>query len=548
MHAIWRVRPADPRKAEALARASGVDPITAQLLLNRGVHDAPSATRFLHPTLESLDDPDSLPDITQAIARINRAIAQRESIFIFGDSDVDGLTASVILYEALRRLGGMVRAKQSNRIRDGYGVPQKLVQQLCRSSTTLILLVDCGTNQPDAIRQLAAHGIDTIIVDHHVPLKGWAQPHALVNPHRDASGAHRGLCSAGLALKVVQALLRDEAEEGFGAYLDLAALGTLADYCPLLGDNRTIVREGLGRIVQSHREGLQRLCESTHTTAPDPEHVIRRLVPRLNASGRLGDPSAIWHLLLSEEHQRVDEWLSLSEAAHVTTKQLHRQTLGEAQEQINRLHFRDQYVLVVSRQGWHQGVMGPLASRLAQSYGRPAIAIAMDEQCGTGSGRSIPLLNLLDVLQACESLLMRFGGHAQACGMTVDRAQLEPFRAMVNQQAQRLLGREGLVKTRTVDVELPLSAVSGRWVEEIEQFAPFGPGNERPSVVIRQVAIDHTSPRRAVLSRETTHVAAKGKFPTPNSGGHYDVVASPAVVSGELVLTVSDVRVSTALS
>jgi single-stranded-DNA-specific exonuclease len=192
--------------------------------------------------------------------------------------------------------------------------------------------------------------------------------------------------------------------------------------------------------------------------------------------------------------------------------------------------------------------MGPLASQLAARYGRPSIAIAMDQQQGTGSGRSIPPFNLLDALQSCQDLLIRFGGHAQACGLTMDPKNLEPFRALVNRQAHQTLGREGLRKTRTVDLELPLGRIESRWVEQTERFAPFGPGNPRPSVLVRGVLIDVQSPRTAWLSHGTQRLLARGRFSSPLPGVRYDVAGSPAVEGGKVVLTVSDVRVSQAPS
>jgi len=354
-----------------------------------------------------------------------------------------------------------------------------------------------------------------------------------------------------LVFKLAQALLGVHAADRLSAYLDLAALGTLSDCAPLVGENRIIVIEGLRRIVDSERPGLRRLCQATGTKTPEPEAILRRLIPRLNASGRLGNAEAAWKLLLRVPDERVEEWMSATEAAHATTKQLRRQIVAEAHEQINRMHFKDQFVLVVGHRGWHQGLMGPLASQLAQRYGRPAIALAMGESRGIGSGRSIPLFDLLEALKACQEFLVQFGGHAQACGLTIDRHQLEPFRALLNQQARRALGSQGLLTTRMVDVELPLSGLQSRWLEEVERFAPFGQGNPRPTIVIRRVTIDVRSPRLATLSDGTRRLAAKGRWSEDVGGmssgprGAYDVLASPALIKGEPVLTVSDVRGAT---
>jgi len=540
----WQIHPADPPRARTLADRLGIHQITAQLLLNRGVTTPTDAERFFRPTIEALGDPFMLPEMARGVDRIRQAIASREPILIFGDSDVDGLTASVILYEALQGLGAVVRIKASNRITDGYGLPQSVVTQLCRSAIKLVILVDCGTNQPEAVEALAARGIETLIIDHHVPLKRWAKPAALINPHHEGH-VGRELCSAGLAFKVAQALWKETASERLRDALDLAALGTLADCSPLVKENRILVSEGLERIVQSRRNGLRRLCEATDTLKPDVEHVIRRLVPRLNASGRLGDPAAVWNLLHSAGEERVDEWLALAESAHATTKQLYRQFQGEAFEQVNRLHFRDQYVVVVSRPGWHQGLMGPLASQLAERYNRPAIAIAINRQHGVGSGRSVAMFNLLNVLQQCEELLVAFGGHAHACGLTIAQERVEEFRVLVNRHAREQLGREGLLRTRTMDVELPLEALGPAWVQDVERFAPFGMGNPRPTAVIRHLLLEVASPRTGWVSDGSVRLRVKGTLPTPVPGARYDVVAVPALQDGAVVLTVSETRLST---
>lgn len=545
MQTLWRVRPADPMRAKALATALDLDPVTAQLLLHRGVTDGASANRFLHPRLNGLADPEELPDLSRAMARLRQAIARREPILIFGDSDVDGLTASVILYEVLKALGAIVHARQANRLMDGYGLPERVIQFACRASIKILILVDCGTNQAEAVRELAAHGIETIIVDHHVPLEGFAQPYALINPHGDAGGRCRELSSAGLAFKVAQAFFQDGAQERLMAYLDLAALGILADYMPLRQEARVIVSVGLRHLVQSLRPGLRRLCEATRTSAPEPAQVLRRLVPRLNACGRLGDAAAAWRLLLRGDAHRVDTCFAEAEAAHARLKRLYRQVFSEAEEHVSRLHFGEELVIVVSRSGWPQGLMGPLASSLAQRYGRPAIAIALGASRGVGSGRSEASFNLLEALQACREALVQFGGHAQACGLTIERTQLKRFRELINERAKLMMGRQGLRPMRTADLEMPLGRVQPQWVEEMERFAPYGHGNDRPTAVIRHLTIEPRSSRTAVLSDGTIRLVGRGRWATLASCDRHDVIASPALVGREVVLTVSDVRGST---
>ena len=246
--ATWDVLPSDPRGALALAHRCGVEPLIGQLLLNRGVCDAEGARRFLSPQLSALGDPMVLPDMPRAVARIRKAISRQEPILVFGDSDVDGITAAVIVSESLTAAGARVLVRVSNRLTGGYGFPPRLIARLKRLGIGLLVLVDCGTNQQQEIRELAGQGIETIVLDHHVPSASVAKPEALVNPHcADASGRPqwvpglgRELCSAGLALKLAQALWPDDPER-IEPYLELAALGTLADYSPLVGDNRILV-------------------------------------------------------------------------------------------------------------------------------------------------------------------------------------------------------------------------------------------------------------------------------------------------------------------
>ena len=545
MSSVWRVHPQDPHRARALAGSLGFHPLTAQLLLNRGVADECQAERFLNPSFGDLADPFELSGMAQAVARFRQAAASHEPVLIFSDSDTDGLTASVILYEALRALGIPVRARASNRIVDGYGLPRALVEQLARASTRLVVLVDCGTNQPEDVRLLAERGIDVVIVDHHAPLERSAEPQALINPYC-SGGTGRGMCSAGLAFKTAQALAGKN-DERLAGWLDLAAIGTLADCAPLVGENRLIVSLGLERVVRTRRPGLRRLCKAAGLSSAEPDAVIRKLVPKLNASGRLGEVSAVWRLLLEVCGERLEEDLAAVGAAHDTTRQLHRQILAQAQEQVSRLHFRDQYVMVVSRAGWHRGLMGPLASQLAQRYGRPAIALAMDDEQGTGSGRSVGLFNLFEALRGCQDLLVRFGGHAQACGLTVHRKDLERFRELLNQRARVVFQeRSTLLNTRTVDLELSLGEIQTVWVSEVARLSPFGQGNPRPTVLLRRVAMRGLSARTGTVSDGAVRVAVRGRVPVVDPEGAYDVVASPALASGELVLTLGEARVSEA--
>lgn len=356
------------------------------------------------------------------------------------------------------------------------------------------------------------------------------------------------MCSAGLALKVAQALFGADAPQRLPPYLDLASLGTVADCSPLVGESRIIVAEGLPRLLQTARPGLRKLCEATGLSEASVDAVARKLAPRLNASGRLGDTSAVWKLLGRQGDAAAQACLASAHAAHQQTKEWHRRVLAQAQAQVSRLHFRDRYVLVVSGEGWPQGVMGPVASQLAERYGRPAVAIAVNERVGVGSARSVPSVDLLQALTTCQDMLVRFGGHAQACGLTIDVQHVEAFRALLNQRVQEAVGPQGLRRTLLLDLELALGAVAADWVEELQRLRPFGQGNPRPAVLMRRMRLEPKSPRVGWICEGARRVLARGSYAGLRGDSRYDVVVSPSLDGdGTLTLSLRSVKDSTAL-
>lgn len=540
----WDVRPADPRRVEILTARCGCDPLIGQLLLNRGLSDPAEVEVFLAPTLDRLEDPFRLSEMDRAVLRIRHAITAQEPMVIFGDSDVDGLTASAILAETLTSLGARVSVRVSNRIADGYGFPATLIPQLVRAGIRLVIVVDCGTNQPDEIRQLTEQDIATIVLDHHVPLERVAEPLVLVNPHRH-SGTGRELCSAGLAFNLIRALCPGEAGR-IDRALDLAALGTLADCAPLVGENRILVACGLERIWKTSRPGLQRLCEAVQVTAPTSEQILRRLVPRLNAVGRLGDASVVCELLMASSATVIDRLAARLGEAHATTKSLHRRILAEAQAQVDRIHFKDQAVMVIGRQGWHPGLMGPIAAQFVEQYARPTIAIALDERVGIGSGRSPAGVNLLEALQACHGMLLRYGGHPQACGLMIQSQHVEQFREQINRHIRDSLRGERLEHTLRIDAEATLGDLTCGVASMLERFKPFGPGNPRPLWLVRNVAMDLDAPRGCWLTDGQTRVRLRGRRGGLVPTERYDVVVSLALTEEDLTLSLCDARLCSA--
>ena len=539
----WTLHPADPARASALADRVGVDPLVGQLLLNRGLREPAEAARFLDSSVSNLQDPLALPDMPRAIERLRRAADARETVVVFGDSDVDGVTASAIVSETLRAVGARVSVALADRLSDGYGFPARLITRLGRLGASLVVLVDCGTNQREETRELARQGIETIVIDHHVPMESLATPLALVNPHC-GDGAGRGLCSAGLAVKLVQALYPDDADR-LNRVMDLAALGTLADYAPLVGDNRIMVSEGLPRILETARPGLRRLCEAVGVTQPTPEQLLLRLVPRLNAAGRLGNARPVLKLLVEDREPEAERLARTLGEAHHITKTLSRQILVEAMEQANRISCKQELVMVVGRRGWHPGLMGPVASQLMERYGRPAIAIALGDRTGTGSGRAPALFNLVEALGACTRSVLAYGGHAQACGLTIPSTGLERLREDVNRHAEGSGSRRHLGHTRVIDLEARLAHVTLPVAQEIDRFKPFGSGNPKPTVLISQVQLESDKEGRGWLTDHAARLRLRGRLAGLRSQERYDVVVSSVMLEREVALSLCDARLAT---
>lgn len=540
----WEMRPANAAVAAALARKCGIEPLLAQVFVNRGLSRPEDVQRFLSPGLASLRDPFDLPDMERAVARIRRALDAKEGIGVFGDADVDGITAAAIVYELLTAHGARVVTHLSDRLTDGYGFPASLIAHLTNARIRLLVLVDCGTNQAAEIRQLAAAGIDTVVLDHHIPSPDLAKPAAMVNPYC-GDGAGQGLCSAGLALKLAQAMWPGDLGR-VDTLIDLAALGTLADYAPLSGDNRVMVTEGIARMRKTHRRGLIRLLEAVKITTPTPDQVLKRLVPRLNASGRLGHPRPVWELLVEPPRKSIETLLEQVNGAHVETRQMSREIILQAHEQANRIHFKGQYVMVVGHRSWHSGLMGPVAAQLTERYERPAIAIAFDEQVGVGSGRCHGAFNLYEALRACEGVLLRYGGHPQACGLTIDKSNLDRFRERINQHAASVWSatQQRAQSRLTVEAVVPLRDVTESVAHALDTLKPFGPGNARPLFQFRDVAPQEDASGKLWLAEQETRVRVKGRTPEWQAGTRYDVVGSLSASDSGVTISVQDTRLA----
>lgn len=494
----WEAVACDEAAAERLAAALRVPPVVARLLCQRGFSDPDVATRFLNPSLDQLHDPMALADMGRAVDRILAAVARRERIAIHGDYDVDGVTSTVILRRALELLGGDVVHFIPERLRDGYGLQPATVERLHGDGISLIVSVDCGIRGADAARRARELGVDLIITDHHEPDVSLPDALAVINPKRhDCSYPDKYLAGVGVALKLVQALgQRSGREAWLPGFIKVAAIGTLADVVPLVGENRVIAKLGLDLLSRGpHKVGLRALLDVAGLSGKtiDSYHIAFMLAPRVNAAGRMSTPDIATRLLLASDE-------AMGEEARALAQQLDGENIKRQEEESEILAAARRVVqtdpdvgarsvLVVAGDGWHRGVIGVVASKLVDAFHRPTIVLSVEDGIAHGSCRSIPHFDMLGALERSAPLLTRFGGHRQAAGLTMEASRIRELRAAVNEVADETLGPEDLMPRLRVDGDLIFRGITGDVAAGVASLAPFGAGNPRPVFSTRGVEV-----------------------------------------------------------
>jgi len=494
----WELKACDDVAADGLAAALGVAPVVARLLCQRGLTEPAAASRFLDPRLEHLHDPWALADMDVAVERILGAIGRRERIAIHGDYDVDGITSTVILRRALELLGADVIHFIPERLKDGYGLQPAAVERLQALGVALIVSVDCGIRGAEAGRRARDLGVDLIITDHHEPDIELPPALAIINPKRhDCAYPDKYLAGVGVALKLVQALCRKSGRDAWlPGFIKIAAIGTLADVVPLVGENRVIAKLGLDLLSKGpHKVGLRALLDVSGLTgkAIDSYHISFLLAPRVNAAGRMSTPDIATRLLLANDETLEDE-------ARELARQLDGENLRRQEEEAGILaqakkivqtdpEIGARAVLVVAGEGWHRGVIGIVASKLVDQFHRPAIVLSVEGDVAHGSCRSIQHFDMLGALERCAPLLVKFGGHRQAAGLTMESARIRELRLAVNAVADETLGPDELMPRLRIDADLAFRAISGDVASGVAALAPFGAGNPRPVFAARGVEI-----------------------------------------------------------
>ena len=485
--ARWRVLPPVP---DDYLDACALPGLLAQLLYNRGVRPA-EIEPFLAADYRMEGDPFLLPDISQAVSRVYRAVLRRERIAVYGDFDVDGVTAVAILAVGLTKLGGDVIVYIPDRFTEGHGLNTPAIEKLHAHGTDLIITADCGVTDVAQVGRAQELGIDVIVTDHHVPLDRLPRAVAVVDPkRRDSAYPCPGLAGAGVVFKFMQALFHGDSRAGWliGA-LDLVALATVTDLSPMVGENRYLVKEGLKVLNKGSRPGIRAMIDLAGLKAGvlNSEHISWVLGPRLNAAGRVNDASTSYRLLTTESAAEARLLALELEEKNTERQKLSSEVLGRAKEKLaGKLHLP---LLMEADESYSIGVIGPVAGKLVDAFYKPVVIVSIGPELCQGSCRSIAGFDMVLALEKCGDLLSAFGGHPMAAGFTVPRRNLARLEERLIGLAQEQLGHLDLRPELVIDAELPLSALTGEAFTSMQSLSPFGRDNPPPTFLTRQVEV-----------------------------------------------------------
>lgn len=484
---VWKIVETPLEQAYELAKQLGVSPLLGQLLINRGITDPEKASAFLAPRIDQLSDPFLFKEMGQAVDRLEKAIKDQEQVLVYGDYDVDGIT-SVALF--IRVLGKLLPGKMlyyiPKRLEEGYGLHLSSLERAVGRGVKLVITVDCGITAVEESRYLKNNGIDLIITDHHEPQTDLPEACAIIDPKVPGSGyPFSQLAGVGVAFKLLQALASriPDLKERLFKNLDLVAFGTVADIVPLLEENRIIVKYGLEQIHKRENIGMEALIQTAGLGGREINagHIGYLLAPRINAAGRMGNPSIGVKLFLTNDPVQALDLAKELEKENQRRQMIENEVLQEAQLQIEaEPEFVQEHALVLAGEGWHPGVIGIVASKLVEIYHKPVILIGFEGDEGRGSGRSIAGFNLFEAIEACGQYLVRYGGHEFAAGLTVARDQFLNFKRAFLNIAKAGLNQEDLLPWLKIESMVDLTGVDLELVRELNKLAPCGPANPTP--------------------------------------------------------------------
>ena len=484
----------DRETVQSLAEALSVTPLIAKILCMRGICDFDAARTFFKPSLSDLNDPFLLADMDKAVVRIEQAIQQNERIFIYGDYDVDGITSAAMLILFLKQLGAEVFYYIPDRLKEGYGLSELGIEQAIQNQATLMITVDCGITGVEEVRHAHQQGLDVIITDHHEPAETMPDAVAILDPKREGCPyPFKELAGVGVAFKLVQAVTTHMNLDPNlpSEYLDLVALGSAADIVPLVDENRVLVHQGLERLNQLERIGIRSLAEICGLKGRriGTGQLVFIMAPRINAVGRLGNAEQAVHLLITDSEEDARHIAQILDKENQTRKFIDEETFNQALEIMENQEGEVGSSVVLSREGWHSGVIGIVASRIVEKVFRPTVMIAIEDGVGKGSARSIPNFDVYSAIKQCEKHLIGFGGHKYAAGLTIDPKNIPKFKEAFHAAVNSLMEEDHLVQRIHMDAEIDLVEIDDKFVRILNRFAPFGPQNMRPVFLSRNLQV-----------------------------------------------------------
>ncbi|PIP68228.1 MAG: single-stranded-DNA-specific exonuclease RecJ [Candidatus Omnitrophica bacterium CG22_combo_CG10-13_8_21_14_all_43_16] len=532
----WRISPSDANLQKYLSGSLSISPVIAQLLINRGMADIDKIKSFLKSDVSELYNPFLMKGMSEAVSRIKRALAKKEKILIHGDYDVDGVTATALLFFGLKEFGAEPVYFIPDRLTEGYGLGSNGVEEAVKIKASLVITVDCGISSHEEVEALNKHGIDVVVTDHHEPPRILPDAHAVINPHQKGCAyPDKFLSGVSIAFKLCQALGAELNSRNFWKHLDLVALGTVSDMAPILGENRILVKEGLKLLKNGgSNKGVKALIEVSGIKKDKigAFEIGFILGPRINAAGRLGYAGIAVELLLTEDDTRARELAKKLNEANQERQKIEKNTLKEALSKMEKdINFKDHRVIVLHNEDWHAGVMGIVASRISDRFNRPAILISTKDGVGRGSGRSIENFHLFEALASCEGFLKEYGGHQYACGLTILEENLPGFIKLINELAKDTMKTEDLTQSLSIDMETGLDALDRKTIEDIEALEPFGEGNPEPVFCSRNLRL--AQPVR-VLKGE--HL----KFQVTDGKKKFDAIGFGMAKDGDIELALKD--------
>lgn len=506
---LWQVLPENTDIRQELSDHLGISDIIAQVLVNRGILDKNIAQDFLFGGQEKLGDPYLLKDMEKAVARIVKAITNKQKIVIYGDYDVDGMTSSALLYKVLKELDGVVEYYIPERQSEGYGLNSAALTMLIKSDTELLITVDCGISAVEEVNAINQQ-LDIIITDHHQPPEMLPSAYAIINPkQKECSYPEKNLAGVGVAYKLSQALSRQYYghDNKFSEYLDIVAIGTVADIVSLTGENRILVKLGLGEIVNTKNIGLKELVDICRVDPSkiDAGKIGFAIAPRLNAAGRISRADYGVELLITDNIEKAKELATYLECENTQRQAVEKDIQSAAESVVTELDLNIAKVLVVVGEDWHSGVIGIVASRLVEKYYRPVFMISLRDGIGKASCRSIPAFDIYDALSQCSDLLLQFGGHRQAAGFSVLPENIDELKARLNHIANTTLTQADYIPVLTIDSLLSLHQINTNFLEQLGCLEPFGMGNHSPVFACKDIVVEDIR----TIGQEARHLKLK---------------------------------------